>query len=627
MTGIVAIYDPSNRKEKIEALIPRMCQALQRSEREGAVEWYGGPGFGVGRCRPVLTNRAPQPAWNKEKTVCAFFHGELFGYEDLRRSMERMGHQFSDDSHAEFVVHLYKDRGDAFIHELNGSFALALWDSRRQRLIVANDRYGLCPLYTALSGGKYLWASSPKAVLADTTFPRRINLAALADFLCLGFPQGNDTMFEGIDELPPASLVVCQEGQVHGQQYWDLSFQEEETGISADDYLDELIPLLRQAAERRQTGELSAGLLLSGGLDSRVVLSVLRKDAIKTFTFGTPYCDDVKFARQVAQAANVPHVTLQIEPDYLETFAWVGIERTEDLINCDHFHSIGIYDEIAKQVNALITGSAGEDIFGELSKDPQGEFWGDGFSIDRYFDSRTITTDEELEQLMRPAYSQQIKGLARSRFHRDYGKYSSRHVAHKKNYWAIKQLQRRRSNRLSSLFPDGLVFRPFFYDNDVVDFAQTIPPSLRWGENALYRQVVLRVAPELAKIPATTTNGLPLDTTHKQMARRKSQRRILRRWRRRLNKISLGLIPPMRTRFYADYNRWLRRELRGWAESVLLDARTLKKDYWNASAITRLMEDHLRGNKRGIERLASKLTALISLELWHRMYLDGPDAL
>ncbi|MBE9513735.1 MAG: hypothetical protein IMY83_01700 [Chloroflexi bacterium] len=585
------------------------------------MEWYGGPSFGMGRCRPVLVNRASQPAWNEEKTICAFFHGELFGHKGLRRSMERKGHQFSDDSHAEFVVHLYEDRGDTFIHELNGSFALAVWDNRRQRLIIANDRYGLCPLYTALSGGKYLWASSPKGILADTTFPRRINLVGMADFLCLGFPQGNDTMFDGIDELPPASLVVCQEGQVHRQQHWDLSWQEEETGISADDYLDELIPLLRQAAERRQTGELSAGLLLSGGLDSRVVLSVLRKDTIRTFTFGTPYCDDVKYARQAARAANVPHVALEIKPDYLETFVWTGIERTEDLINCYQFHGISIYDEIALQVNALITGSAGENVFGDFNKDPQGDFWGDEFSVDRRYDSQSITTDEELEQLMRPVYFQQMNGLARSRFHRDYEKYPSRYVSHKHDYWSIKQLQRRRSNRLSSLFSDSLVFRPFFYDNDVVDFAQTIPPSLRWGENALYRQVVLLVAPELAEIPATTAYGLPLNTTYKQMARRKRRRNVLERWRRRLRKISIGLIPPMGTRFFVDYNRWLRRELRGWAESILLDPQTLNRDYWNAPAITQLWEDHLRGNRN----LAQALTALITFELWHRMYLDGLD--
>ena len=99
---------------------------------------------------------------------------------------------------------------------------------------------------------------------------------------------------------------------------------------------------------------------------------------------------------------------------------------------------------------------------------------------------------------------------------------------------------------------------------------------------------------------------------------------MLKRWRRRLNKISMGLIPPTKTHFYVDYHEWLKRELRDWMKSILSDPRTLNRDYWNASAITQLVEDHLRG-KRGARKLASKLTALISFELWHRMYLDEPD--
>jgi hypothetical protein len=227
---------------------------------------------------------------------------------------------------------------------------------------------------------------------------------------------------------------------------------------------------------------------------------------------------------------------------------------------------------------------------------------------------------------MKPAYYAQMKWLARSRFHRDFGKYQSRHVGHRENYWSVKHLQRRRSNRLSSLFPGNLMFRPFFYDNDVVDFAQTIPPSLRWGESSLYRQFLIRVAPELAQVPATTTYGLPLNATHEQMARHENRRELLTRWRRRLHKVSMGLIPSVTSRFYVDYGGWLKRELRSWAESILLDPRTLSRDYWNASAILQLLEDHLRDNPQGVKGLSHKLTALITFELWHRMYLDEPDS-
>jgi asparagine synthase (glutamine-hydrolysing) len=599
-----------------------MCQALQRSDQEGPIEWYSDSCFGVGRCRPFLINQPSQPAWNEDRTVCVFFHGELFGCQDLRRSLERKGHRFSDDSHAEFLVHLYEDRGDAFIHELNGGFALAIWDTRQQRLVIANDRYGLRPLYTAKSGTKYLWASAPKAILADTTFARRINLAAMADFLCLGIPQGNDTMFEGIDELPPASLVVCQRGQVHRQQYWSLRFQSEETGISANDCLDELVRLMKQAAERRQAGELSTGLLLSGGSDSRTVLHLLSKDTLKTFTYGTLFSEDMLFARQVAQVANVPHFCLEIRPDFLKTFARVGVERTEDLINCDRFHGISIYGEIASHVNVLITGTSAKQVLGCFDEIPRGWLRGDGYLADRYYDSHGImTTDDELKQLVKPAYFQQMKGLARARLHRDFEECRSPFIDHQIEHWTLRHRHRRFINRMSNLFPHNLEYRPLFFDNDLVEFAQTIPPSLRWGENAVYRNVILLTAPELAGIPATTTYGLPLNAPYGQVARRKSQRQRSERWWRRMHKVSHGLFPSMkRSGFYVNYAEWLKRDLRDWSESILLDPRTLNRDYWNAFAITRLMEAHLR-NRSG-KRLARQLTALISFELWHRLYLD-----
>ena len=634
MSGIAVIYDSSSGDEGITALIPQMCQALRRSEREATVEWYSRPGFAMGRCKPILINQIPQPAWNEEKTICAFFHGEIFGYEDLKRALERKGHQFSGDSHAEFVVHLYEDRGDAFMQVLNGGFVLALWDSRQQRLLIANDRYGLRPLYTTRSGDRYLWASAPQAILADASFPRQVNLAAMADHLCLSTPQGSDTMFVGIDELLPASLVICQEGQVHCQQYWDFAFQEEETGIAADDYLDELISLLRQTAERQQADELSVGLLLSGGFDSRLVLSVLNKHAIKAFTFGTPFCDDVRFARRVAETVHVPHFALEIKPDYLKSFARIGLERTGDLFNCDRFCSISVYDEIASQVNALIMGHVGEYIFMTAKsvlryisrnpgKDLDSEYRAGRFSLDFFYGLQNIMTEEELEQLVQPAYFQVLKGLARSRFHEDLVRCPSRHVVHKYNYWCIKHRQGRLYNRLAgSLLPDNLEHRPFFFDNDLVDLAQSIPPSLRWGESPLYRRVILRVAPEIARIPATSTGDLPLYATDEQVARHKSRMGSWRRWRYRVNRIAMGLISPMReTGLYADYDQWLKQELRDWAESILLDPRTLKRGYWKPSGITRLLENH-RTAERGTQRLARQLTALISFELWHRMYLD-----
>lgn len=623
MAGIALIYRPDGSPDGQENALAHMCAALRRTDREGPLEWFStagaGAAVGIGRCRPALTNRAPQPLWNETRTVCALFHGELFSLPERRRSLEGAGHVFSGTEAAELVTHLYEERGDSFVEHLNGGFVLALWDSRRRALLIANDRYGLKPLYTARIDGARLWASSPKALLAYPGMRRVINRETLADFLCLGVPQSEETMFDGITEVPPARLVICEDGRVTERRYWDLAFAEGETSIRERDAMGRFVFLLRQAAARRQEDGLRLGFLLSGGTDSRIVLSLLPKETIKTFTFGLPCSDDLRFARQVAQAAGVAHRSLEIRPDYLKQFACVGIERTEDLINCNQFHGLSVYDEIALECDALTTGSVGEDLFGHFNKDPKAPFWSRGFTADRYFDFKSVTTDSELEQLMAPPAFGALKGAARERFHRDFGACRSSCVTHRVDYWGVRYQQRRVYTRLAGLFPDTLQYRPLFFDNDLIDFVQTIPPSLRWGERSLYRRVLHHTAPALAALPTTTTGGLPLYATHREMTRHAAW---LRR-RRFLSRLTGGIIPSgIERRSYVDYDQWLRTGLRGWMETILRSRTTLDRGVWRPAGLEQLMADHRRGYGP-MRNMAAKLMAIISFELWCRIYIDG----
>jgi asparagine synthetase B (glutamine-hydrolysing) len=360
---------------------------------------------------------------------------------------------------------------------------------------------------------------------------------------------------------------------------------------------------------------------LSGGFDSRVLLGVLDKSDLQAFTYGRLGSDDLRFARRAARTAGVKHTAIEIEPDYLVRYASPGIQRLEDLLNCDQYHGISAYDQIAGQVQALIAGSAGEDVLGYIERDPDSEAWSSGFSQDRLYRSFALTTDCELEALVAPAYAGQLVGLASARFRHDFGRYQSRHPPHRHAYWCMRYQQRRLYNRLSSLFPARLLFRPLYLDNDVVDLGQQLPLRLRWGRKSLYGRVLQRTAPELARLPLTTTGGLPLAATPDQIGRRKRRQRRWNRWQGRASRLSKGLLPlPGQVHAYADYATWFRRELRPWAESILLAPRTAERGYWRPAAIKSLLQDHVQGKGR---RSAKTIAALISLELWHRIYLDG----
>jgi hypothetical protein len=313
---------------------------------------------------------------------------------------------------------------------------------------------------------------------------------------------------------------------------------------------------------------------------------------------------------------------LETKPDLLRSGATTGVRCTKDLISCTFFHVMSIHEQVAEETDALITGSAGEDILGHFCRNPQDEFWGQRFSIDRYYDSMRVMTDAALQELLTPETYQSIRGLARARFHADFGRYSSIHTTNQIDYWSVRQQQRRLYNRLSSLFPKTLQFRPLFYDNDLVDFVQTIPPSKRWGGGSVYKQVLLHTAPELAQLPFTTTNGLPLTADRRRTERRIARKKYWRTWYFRARRLSRGRIPSLRmSDRSADYGKWFQYELRDWVESILLDTRTLDRGYWNQSAIVQMIRDLQRGKPRTRE-----LATLISLELWTRVYLDASHA-
>ena len=237
-------------------------------------------------------------------------------------------------------------------------------------------------------------------------------------------------------------------------------------------------------------------------------------------------------------------------------------------------------------------------------------------------------SDPDLKRLVAQEYYQSMQGLARARFHQDMNRCPSEIRTNQIDYWSITQQQRRLYNRLPGLFPETLEFRPLYYDNDLIDFVQTIPPSRRWGEGSIYRQVLLHTAPELAQLPFTTTCGLGLGASHQQIERRRAHRKRWRAWYRSAYRLSRGHLPslPLPAAFggaalYADYGAWFRHELRSWVESILLDPRTLDRGYWRAETVRQMAREHQQGRPT-----TRQIAALISIELWHRLYLDSESA-
>jgi asparagine synthase (glutamine-hydrolysing) len=576
--------------------------------------------FGLGRISLNYLDNAPQPIWNENQTICLALEGEIFGADSLRQQLLAAGHFFRSDNMAEFVLRLYEACGEDFVADLNGAFTVAIWDGRSQKLIIANDRLGLHPLYYTCHNGDFLFASGVRALLADPRLPRQIDAAAVAQFLTFDYLLNDHTLLTAVKLLRPASLLSFQEGQLNIRPYWTMRYAEHNRPISEEVYLEELIYYLRQAARRQASGSEPATILLSGGLDSRILLGFLTEDSISqqlgAYTFGIPGCDDGRFAQELARKRGVPHQFFELKADYLIGLAPKAVRLTDGMQNCVHMHALATLSEAVQKSCILYKGFLGDALM--------------GYSVNRIFWAHYDVSNQphihfqthltqnyilfnlsEHERLFTPQFQSLLKESVFDQYRNAFEQSGATSMADQRNYFDIRQRNVRMISHGVELVRSRGIVRLPFCDNDLLDFSLSVPPGLRF-ERYLVKKALVHAFPELAKVPYTGT-GYPL-----MPCLRNTFMQLLRQVRWRLRDAGLRWIPPAKkSRPYADYQAWFRTVLRGWVEDILLDRQTLERGYFEPAYIAKLVAEHMAGSDH-----ASRLGALISLELWHRQFLD-----
>ncbi|MGN6868961.1 MAG: asparagine synthase (glutamine-hydrolyzing), partial [Solirubrobacteraceae bacterium] len=252
-----------------------------------------------------------QPIANEDRTIHVVQNGEIYNYRELRADLERRGHRFSTRCDTEVLVHLYEEFGPRCVERLRGMFAIALWDQRERRLVLARDRFGIKPLYYRLSGGGVSFASELKALLRQPDFSREIDLDALDAFLVFGFIPAPITIFREVRKLPPGSLLVwdgAQKGATNISRYAlpgaapaDALRSESEESLA-----EELRERLRDSVRAHLIADVPVGVLLSGGIDSSMVTAMAAEECsgpVSTFTIGFDerHFDERTGARLVAE--------------------------------------------------------------------------------------------------------------------------------------------------------------------------------------------------------------------------------------------------------------------------------------------------------------------------------------
>jgi asparagine synthase (glutamine-hydrolysing) len=288
MCGITGILDTSGAPADA-VLLRRMADAIAHRGPDGSGFHVDGP-IGLGHRRLSIIDLAggAQPISNEDDAIHIVFNGEIYNFVELRRELEAAGHHFKTRSDTEVILHGYEQWGVDCVSRLNGMFAFAIWDSRRRQLFLARDHLGVKPLYYTRIGARLLFASEIKALLEDPQCPRAVNLRALGQLFTLRFVPSPDTLFDGIQKLPPGHRMLADATGVRVERYWQWAPGDLSAAPEAE-LIERYQTLLQDSVRLQMRSDVRVGLFLSSGVDSAALLALMGEHAgapVRTFTIG-----------------------------------------------------------------------------------------------------------------------------------------------------------------------------------------------------------------------------------------------------------------------------------------------------------------------------------------------------
>src|SRR5918911_1787967 len=366
MCGIAGVVG-SLRTER--ATLQRMNDTLRHRgpDGEGAF-WSDRVGLAMRRLAIIDLTTGDQPIFNEDGSVCVVFNGEIYNFVDLRQELEARGHRFATQADTEVVVHAYEDFGVECIQRLWGMFALAVWDSRRDLLLLARDRLGKKPLvyYADPGRGGLAFASELHALLAHPAVPRAVDPRAIDDYLTYLYVPSPTSAFRDVRKLPPGHRLVWQDGRTTVEPYWDVRFAEK-TDLSEEDASARFAELLRDAVRRRLIADVPLGAFLSGGMDSSSVvaeMAELSRAPVKTFSigFGERDFDELGYARQVAQRFGTEHHELVVEPRALEVLPTLVRHYGEPYGDSSAVPTYYVAQLTRRHVTVALNGDGGDEL-------------------------------------------------------------------------------------------------------------------------------------------------------------------------------------------------------------------------------------------------------------------------
>jgi len=573
---------------------------------------------GLGFRRLAIIDVSPnanQPMANEDGTVRVAFNGEIYNFKSLRSRLLANGHRFRSQSDTEVLVHLYEDVGPKFVEEIDGMFAISLWDARTRRLVLARDRAGKKPLYVYQDRRRLVFGSEIKAIFAHPDVGIDLDESQIAPYFTYGYVPHPATLYRGVTQIDPAGVVVVDaSGRMASRRYWCLRFPDAggERGVGRQAARERVRELVTDAVSRRLVSDVPLGAFLSAGIDSTIVVGVMSRlmDApVKTFTIGfegAPAFDETAAARQLAARFKTEHTEFRVTPsavDLIDQLIWHHDGPFGDSSAIPTF----LVSQLTRQhVTVVLTGDGGDELFAGYLR------FQAALAADRVPRAAGPLLDAALALLPKAPHERHL--LARAR---RFSKFMHLPLVERLVRWnSIFQ-----EDLPSLLEQDGRV-DPLAHLSSAVEASRGSSPLNRLlaANYASYLPDDLLVKTDRCTMANSLEARCPLlDTALTEYAALLPDAFKLdgRRTKAILRDAFTDLIPPdidrrPKTGFGVPLDAWFRGELREYVRDTLLAPSAASRRYLRPAAVQRLVDDHQQGRAN----LGHRLWTLVCFERW-----------
>lgn len=612
-----------------EALLRQMCARLfHRGPDEDG--YFIGPRIGLAMRRLAIIDlkTGKQPISNETGEIQVVFNGEIYNYQDLRADLMRRGHRLVTTSDTETIVHLYEEHGLEFVHHLRGMFGVALWDASRKRLVLARDRLGEKPLYYSWDGRRLLFGSEIKAILPGLV-GRHVEPQAVCDFLASGYVPGDRTFFKEIRKLPPGQMLIWEQGDIHVRRYWRHAAGEA-LDVTYADAKATTETKLREAVKLCLKSDVEVGAFLSGGIDSSVLVALMRQNEAHVQTFSVGYrgeatgFNELSYARQVAQHLGTEHhelildsnSSLDLLPRIISHYDEPHGEPTSVLVYL-------LCQFVQKRLKVAVGGTGGDEIF---------------YGYPRHVGLRYLQYYRSLPRFLRRNVIERLLArLPESTTGNRLSKRINRFISgaelspeHAYMQWVMLLSPDVRADLISPSVrdavedPSGEAFlrAHLLYDDRSTDLYSRVTSLDLEGYLAEYQLTYmdrmsmahsLEVRSPLCDYKLVEyATSLPTEYRLRGTRTKHILKDLAAQW------LPREIIERRKVGFDSPIGQWFKTDLSGFLQSFLAPGQIARSGMLNPDAVQRMIGEHAAGKRD----YSLQLWSIVALEAWYRMYIE-----